>query len=347
MTARPVTVAASAHTLHDAAAAACTLGPGSRISLGSSLIVTQPGLPAASLPAADRLHVAFGTQSTPPDLPGLAPLLEAALAAAGTGFLAACFAAPAQGRTVYQGHLFQRGRLITNLQATLRDLLDARIAVIPHEIVATGHLRRALVRAREQGAALALIDALDETPDITDALRSQVVTAGPAWLLGDAPSGPQETHAPGRLAILSGALDRDTLFQLGAVPSHQIDFSAPDPAGAALAWAASQPDSVIIAASAPPDRVTAGAPATTILADIAAGLAATGIRNFVITGNDTAAAILHRLGIETLTFDGQEAGLPWLSGGGYSFLLKPAGFGPRDLFITLCQPQIRLIAAVE
>jgi uncharacterized protein YgbK (DUF1537 family) len=299
--------------------------------------------------------LAFGNQAAPPELASLAPVLERLTGRTGLGFMAACFAAPALGRTVYQGHLFQGGKHVANLRTGLAGELSGRVAVIPYEIIAEGPaaIRRQLAACREQGVALALLDAIDppQCAAIADALAGQILTAGPAWLAQVEPA--EEPPAPaGRLAILSGALDRQTLYQIGAaraaLPFLQLDLSGPDPIAAALAWSAAQPGEILlIAASAPPGLLTPNAPAAEILAAIGAGLAAAGTRNFLITGNDTASIILNRLGVTTLTAGAAAAGLRWLGTPKYNFLLKPGGFGDQKLFLGQFGPHIRLNAAAE
>ena len=373
---------ALALTLQDAAALASTWGPGTQIARGAASGATQGAVSGATQGAASgdanifapsgftlseheaetalksgagRYFFSCGNQGAAPDFSSLAPLLDLLLERSGIGFMAACLAAPAQGRTVYQGHLFQDNRLVANLHHALSEQLSGRVSIIPHDIIATGPtaIRRRIAACREQGIALALLDAVDhaQCQAIATALETKLLTAGPAWLSGESQK-PEPAAPEGKLAIISGALDRQTLFQLGAaramIPFLQLDAAAPGTAATALAWAAGQDaPKFIISASAPPDRLHPQAPVAEILADIAAGLADAGIRRFVITGNDTASVILSRLGVKTLTAGASIAGLRWLSGAGYNFLLKPAGFGGRDLFLGGIEPQIRLNAAAE
>jgi 3-dehydrotetronate 4-kinase len=374
MTGASVSSRALALTLQDATALAAIRGPGSKIALGAASGITQGAASgdtdilapsgfmlsgdeaeAALKSGASRYFFSCGNQSTAPDVSSLAPLLDLLIERSGIGFMAACFAAPAQGRTVYQGHLFQDGRLVANLHRAWSEQLSGRVSIIPHDIIAAGTtaIQRRITACREQGIALALLDAVDhaQCDAIATTLETALLTAGPAWLAG-ASQKPEPAAPVGRLAIISGALDRQTLFQLGSaraiIPFLQLDVATPGTAAAALAWAAGQDaPKFIISASAPPDRLHTQAPVVEILADIAAGLADAGIRRFVITGNDTACTILSRLGVRTLTAGAFVAGLRWLSGAGYNFLLKPAGFGGHDLLLGGIEPQIRLNAAAE
>ncbi len=351
-------------TLQDAAALADSWGAGTRIrrdSEGVAEIVAPAGLMLseheivnAVKAGAPGCFLAFGNQAAPPTLEAVAQALEALSASAGLGFIASCFAAPALGRTVYQGNLFQDGRLVVNLRHALSEQLSGRVAVIAHETIAAGPaaIRRRLAGCREQGVALALLDAIDlpQCAAIIQALEGQIVTAGPAWL-SPQPARDEPPPPAGRLAILSGALDRQTLYQLGAaraaVPFRQMEtFSATETADL-LAWAETQGPKIIISASAPPDRLSRDAPVLEALADLAEGLAAQGVTRFLITGNDTASAVLNRLGVMHLVAGPTHEGLRWLAHQNYNFLLKPGGFGDQNLYLGEFGPQIRLNAAAE
>jgi uncharacterized protein YgbK (DUF1537 family) len=353
-------------TLQDAVAAATVAGGVASLNLGGPY---QAGAIAASrepllAPAEAKAalaanpgaacHLSVGNQAAAPALAALIPLLEDLLAATGAGFMALCLAAPALGRTVYQGHMFAGGRLLAALSEEVARQIVGRVITVPLEVVRAGvpAIRRQLSAAREQGVALAVMDCLDDgdCAALEQALGDQLLVAGPAWLVPAAP-GPDTVKPPpeGRTAIIAGALDRQTLFQLGAasgrLPFLQLDLAAPDAAGAALGWAAAQTAATyVIAASAPPDRLYPDG-ANGVLGEIAAGLAASGIPKFVLAGNDTAASILHRLGVTRLRTGAAQGQLRWLQGGDYNFLLKPGGFGGRDLFLDDFGPQIRLNAA--
>ena len=131
------------------------------------------------------------------------------------------------------------------------------------------------------------------------------------------------------------------------MPLLRLDPAASDALPAARAWAAAQTaQTIVIATSAPPDRLAPGG-GTALLASVAAELAEAGCRRFVLNGNDTASAVLARLGITMLNAGAPAAGLRWLHADGYSFLPKPGGFGGRDLFLDGFAPQIRLNETAE
>jgi uncharacterized protein YgbK (DUF1537 family) len=354
---RPYGLAA---TLHDAVALAEVFGPGARIGIGSQAdaadIFAPAGPELTAQEAADaaraghaRYLFAFGNAALA--APGtVAPLIEILADGAGTGFIAACLAAPWAGRTVFQGHLFENSALRGNMIEMFAGALGGSVALVPHRVVTEGAaaIKRACTRIKEQGRMLALIDAIDEADcaAITGALSGQPLIGGGAWAAGTATS-PDPAAPTGPLAILSGARDRETVRQVGAarldVPVFDLDFAAADPAQAALAWAAPLIGApFIISSSAPPDRMMPGAPAAQTLAQIAAGLAAAGITRFIVTGGETAGAVLAALEVKTLTAGAAFGPLRWLHAGPVAFCIKPAGIGGKNLFLPELEPQIRL-----
>ena len=96
-----------------------------------------------------------------------------------------------------------------------------------------------LIRAPEPGNAVRRIEKEDARDDAE--LQRSAADERPAWL-APAATQPEPAAPTGRIAILSGALDRQTLYQLGAarsaMPFLQLDFSNPGITESALAWAA-------------------------------------------------------------------------------------------------------------
>jgi uncharacterized protein YgbK (DUF1537 family) len=105
---------------------------------------------------------------------------------------------------------------------------------------------------------------------------------------------------------------------------------------------------VVIAASAPPDKVAAlqarlgrdaaGALVEDTMAGIAAGLVALGVRRMVIAGGETSGAVVSRLGVKRLRIGAEiDPGVPWTyaEGGKAPLLLalKSGNFGGRDFFL--------------
>jgi uncharacterized protein YgbK (DUF1537 family) len=195
---------------------------------------------------------------------------------------------------------------------------------------------------------LALIDAVSDADcaAVAEAMAGLPLAGGVAAFAGGASDWPAD-EAVGPVAVLSGALDRQTIFQIGAArgvrPVYDIDFGLAEPAAAALAWAADQAaGSFIISASVPPDRVVAGGDAPMILAEVARGLATAGIRRFVITGGAAAGAVCAALGVTVLRAAALSDGLFWLQHERLSISIIPPGAGGKNLFLSEFGPHLRL-----
>jgi uncharacterized protein YgbK (DUF1537 family) len=352
---RPIGLAA---TFADAAALAEAFGPGAAIGLGHftpDLDILAPAGPvlqpdaaaAAARAGAAKYFLAFGHAAPVAEL---APLVELLCQAAGTGFMAACPAAPWAGRTMYQGHLFEGGKLRGNLVQEFAAALGGGVGLVAHETVRQGAaaIGKACVRLKEQGRILALIDALDDDDGaaVAEALGLQAVAGGGAWAAAR-PHMPEPAQPDGPVAILAGALDRQTNFQIGAarpfMPVFDLDFASADPVADATNWAAAHTGTpFIVTSTVAPDLLTPGAPAAAMLGRIAAGLAALGIQKFVVAGGATMAACLAELGITRLIVGAGFGPFRWLQAGKFAFCFKPAGAGQKNLFLSEFEPQNRL-----
>jgi uncharacterized protein YgbK (DUF1537 family) len=115
-----------------------------------------------------------------------------------------------------------------------------------------------------------------------------------------------------------------------------------------LEWAADKLGAapVVIAASAPPDRVAAlqaklgreaaGALVEDAMAGVAEGLVARGVRRMVVAGGETSGAVAARLGVRSLRIGPEiDPGVPWTYAepGGLHLALKSGNFGGRDFFL--------------
>jgi uncharacterized protein YgbK (DUF1537 family) len=261
-----------------------------------------------------------------------------------------------------------------NLVRVLSRQTDGTVGLVPFATVARGAavIRSALSALKEQGRRYAIVDAVTEADllAIGEAVDGQALVTGGsgvamglpenfrrAGLLGQGDAGALPA-APGAAAVLAGSCSRATLFQLGAardrVPTLELDaLATPDVAALvtqALAWAEGKLGDVpvVIAASAPPDRVVAlqarlgrdaaGALVEEAMAGIAAGLVARGVRRMVVAGGETSGAVVGRLGVKRLRIGAEiDPGVPWTyaEGGAAPLLLalKSGNFGGRDFFL--------------
>ena len=261
-----------------------------------------------------------------------------------------------------------------NLVRVLSRQTDGTVGLVPFATVSRGAatIRSALSTCKEQGRRYAIVDAVTEADllAVGEAVDGHaLVTGGSGMAMGlpenfrragllrqeDAGALPD---APGTAAVLAGSCSRATLFQLGAVrdrvPTLELDaLGTPDAAALVaqvLEWAEGKlgDTPVVIAASAPPDRVAAlqarlgrdaaGALVEDAMAGIAAGLVARGVRRLVVAGGETSGAVVGRLGVKRLRIGAEiDPGVPWTyaEGGDAPLLLalKSGNFGGRDFFM--------------
>lgn len=318
----------------------------------------------------------------------IGPVADALVAALGCGFALACPAFPANGRSVFQGHLFVGQSLLNesgmqnhpltpmhdaNLVRVLSRQTDGTVGLVPHATVAKGSeaVRRAMAGLKDQGRRYGIIDAIDDADLIAigaAAAGHPLVTGGSgvaiglpanfrnAGLLPDIADPAALPDVPGACAVVAGSCSRATLYQVAAardrVPTLELDpLATPDPAvlaAQALEWASGRLGSVpiVIAASATPDRVAAlqarlgrdaaGALVETVLAEVAAGLVAAGVRRMLVAGGETSGAVVRRLGVQRLRIGPEiDPGIPWTfaegSGPAMLLALKSGNFGGRDV----------------
>jgi 3-dehydrotetronate 4-kinase len=329
------------------------------------------------------------------DQGNIGPVADALIQALDCGFSLHCPAFPTNGRTVYLGHLFVGGVLLSesgmehhpltpmtdpNLVRVLSRQTDAPVGLVPFPTVELGAyaIRDALTRLKEQGRRHAIVDATSDAHlvAIGEAAAHHTLLAGGSGVAMGLPgnfrraglsrSAEDAASLPalsGPTAVLSGSCSRATLAQLGFVrarlPVHELDpLTTPDAtkiAETALDWAAGKigETPVVIAASAPPDKVAAiqaalggsekaGALLEDAMARIAEGLIARGVRRMVVAGGETSGAVVTRLGVRRLQIGAEiDPGVPWTyaSGSGVDLLLalKSGNFGAQDFFLKAFQ----------
>ena len=232
-----------------------------------------------------------------------------------------------------------------------------------------------LPRCASDGFAHAIVDAIEDRDleAIGEAAADfKLITGGSGIALGlpenfrrrgllSAAAADRLPAISGAAAVLSGSCSTATLAQVAHMqqraPCFTIDPIAAaegaDMAGQALAWArpllGDRP--ILISATAPPDQITAvqhrlgreraGALVEAILAAVARGLAAAGVRRFVVAGGETAGAVVQALGVTGLRIGRQiDPGVPWtvslpgsLDEPALALALKSGNFGMPDFFL--------------
>jgi uncharacterized protein YgbK (DUF1537 family) len=262
-----------------------------------------------------------------------------------------------------------------NLVRVLSRQTKGTVGLVPYATVEQGAIaiRRAMTGLREQGNRYAIVDAVSDAHllAIGEAAEHHALITGGSGVAMGLPANfrragllPAEGDAgalpslPGHAAVLAGSCSRATLEQLGvareSVPVLQLDpLAQPDSermAGAARDWMADKLGGtpIVIAASAPPDKVralqqrlgrdAAGALIEQTLAHVAEDLVARGVRRLVVAGGETAGAVVSRLGVRSLRIGEEiDPGVPWTyaEGGSVPLLLalKSGNFGAPDFFV--------------
>jgi uncharacterized protein YgbK (DUF1537 family) len=261
-----------------------------------------------------------------------------------------------------------------NLVRVLSRQTDGTVGLVPFATVDQGAvaIRRAMTQLKEQGRRYAIVDAVsnDHLLAIGEAAAGHALITGgsgvamglpenfrKAGLLttqGDPGALPQ---LGGHAAVLAGSCSRATLFQIGNarehVPTLDLDaLATPDAdalAAQALAWMDGKLGAtpVVIAASAPPDKVlqlqqrmgreAAGEMIERAMAAIAQNLVARGVRRLVVAGGETSGAVVARLGVKSLRIGPEiDPGVPWTyaegTGAPLLLALKSGNFGAPDFF---------------
>ena len=261
-----------------------------------------------------------------------------------------------------------------NLVRVLSRQSEGTVGLVNYVTVDKGAMaiRAAMTALKEQGRRYAIVDAISDSHlmAIGEAASQHALITGGSGVAIGLPANfrragllPERTDSgalprvDGAAAVLAGSCSRATLNQLGnarnQLPVFELDPLATPDANAlsqgALAWAASRVGDkpIVIAASAPPDRVAAvqarlgrdaaGALIEDAMARIALGLVEGGVRRMVVAGGETAGAVVARLGVQRLRIGAEiDPGVPWTlaEGTGEPLLLalKSGNFGAPDFF---------------
>ncbi len=262
-----------------------------------------------------------------------------------------------------------------NLVRVLSHQTEGTVGLVPFVTVDRGAhaIRDAMTALKERGRRYAIVDAITDAHLLSigeAAANHALITGGSgvalglpdnfrrAGLLSQATDPGALPKIDGACAVVAGSCSRATLAQLGFARAHlpvfELDaLATPDAAAlsdAALAWAANKicDKPVVIAASAPPEKVAAlqarlgreqaGALIEDAVARIAEGLVARGVRKIVVAGGETSGAVVGRLGVRSLRIGSDiDPGVPWTlaSGTGADLMLalKSGNFGATDFFL--------------
>jgi 3-dehydrotetronate 4-kinase len=262
-----------------------------------------------------------------------------------------------------------------NLVRVLSRQTDGTVGLVPYAAVEQGAMaiRQAMTALKEQGRRYAIVDAVSDAHlvAIGEAAEHHALITGGSGIAIGLPANfrrarqlPERSDAgslpvvAGHAAVLAGSCSRATLGQLGFAREHvpvlQLDpLATPEVAqmvAGARDWISEKlgPSPIVIAASAPPDKVAelqqrlgrdaAGALIEQTLAQIAEVLVERGVRRLVIAGGETAGAVVSRLGVRSLRIGAEiDPGVPWTyaEGGATPLLLslKSGNFGSRDFFL--------------
>ena len=262
-----------------------------------------------------------------------------------------------------------------NLVRVLSRQTEGTVGLVPFATVDQGAsaIRDAMTRLKEQGRRYAIVDAITDAHLIAigeAAASHALITGGSGVAMGlggnfsrtgllTAQLDPAALPPlDGPRAVVAGSCSRATLAQLGFARDHlavlELDpLAVPDACAlseTALAWATGRLGAkpIVIAASAPPEKVAAlqsklgrdraGALIEDAIARIAEGLVAQGVRQMIVAGGETSGAVVGRLGVRSLRIGSEiDPGVPWTlaSGRGPDLMLalKSGNFGATDFFV--------------
>ena len=261
-----------------------------------------------------------------------------------------------------------------NLVRVLGRQTDGAVGLVPFNTVEQGAAasRQAMMRLAEQGRRYAIMDAVTDQHLLAigeAAAQHALITGGSGVAMGLPenfrragllPARGNAASLPpmqGMAAVVAGSCSRATLGQIGLARDHvpvlELDaLATPDAAALtaqAMEWVAGKLATdrpVVIAASAPPEKVAAlqaklgrdaaGALIETAMAAIAEGLVAQGVGRLVVAGGETSGAVVQRLGVTALRIGPEiDPGVPWTFAEprGLHLALKSGNFGARDFFL--------------
>jgi uncharacterized protein YgbK (DUF1537 family) len=297
----------------------------------------------------------------------IGPVADALLDALDAEFALVTPAYPRNARTVYRGNLFvgevplaesgMRNHPLTpmtdsNLVRVLGAQTKGRVGLIDCDAA----VRERCAALRAEGCRYAIVDAIrdEQLIAVGEVCAEMPLAVGGAGLAMGiaralAKGAPRRAAqalpvVKGAAVILAGSCSEATLGQVeaarGRFASLKLDPENLD-VQAALAWAKPKlgAEPVMIYTSAPPTERAAGRADAIEHAfrDLARGLAAAGVRRFVVAGGETSGAVTEALGVRALAIGPEIApGVPWtasLGGEPLWLALKSGNFGGPHFFM--------------
>ncbi|MBR0670669.1 3-oxo-tetronate kinase [Neoroseomonas soli] len=210
------------------------------------------------------------------DQGNIGPVADALLKRLGAGFAIACPAFPTNGRTIYLGHLFVGGALLSesgmehhpltpmtdaNLVRVLARQAEGGVGLVPFGAVELGavEIRKQMTRLSESGRRYAIVDAVtdEHLVAIGEAVAPHALVTGGSGVAMGLPENfrragllPERSDADalppmqGAAAVVAGSCSRATLGQIGLARNHvpvlELDpLATPDAAALAaqaLGW---------------------------------------------------------------------------------------------------------------
>ncbi len=259
---------------------------------------------------------------------------EALLDALGSKATVLAPAYPANGRTVYQGHLFVGDRLVSesgmenhpltpmtdpDLVRVLRAQCRGDVALMEHAVVTQGPeaMKHRLVELQTSGARLIIVDAVDDQAldDLAEATAGLPLVTGGArlaqglaknWGFEQAAEAARLPPAEGAAAIVAGSVSAATREQVDAAVAHGMpafcveplrlaaEFEAVIAEGLALASLHLGRSPVLIYSTADPEAVV----------DVQSRLGATDAQELIEAGLARVAQGLVELGVRSLIVAG-------------------------------------------
>jgi uncharacterized protein YgbK (DUF1537 family) len=314
---------------------------------------------------AERIFFKYCSTFDSTDEGNIGPVADALLDTLGESFTVACPAYPENGRTVYLGHLFVHGRLLSESSLAHHPLTPMTdpdlVRVLGRQAKGTvgllergdrARVERRIGELRAAGARYAIADAIDD-----DDLRALgEACAGLRLVTGAAGLGEAVARALGRdaapasagrpagpAAVIAGSCSQATMAQVERMAEDHTALRldpAGDVAGVANAAVAALADGpVLVYSTAPPDEVVPGAGERVerMLGEVARSLVDAGVRRLVVAGGETSAAVVHALGIRVLRVGEEIArGVPWMTTTGeppLALALKSGNFGGPGFFL--------------